>query len=150
MVTFFISLGYVGLFLACFLGATLLPGASEVVVIAMPLLGYDLLNVLIVSSIGSFFGSLVTFYIGQKGGNLILTRYKVDPQKIEQAKNLYQKWGVIVLFFAWLPVIGDPLVLVAGTLRINFWTFSFWVLLGKTLRYIVLLGLVNQLFNRLT
>jgi membrane protein YqaA with SNARE-associated domain len=44
-----------------------------------------------------------------------------------------------VLFFAWAPVIGDPLTVAAGSLEIPVGRFLAWVTLGKAVRYYVVI-----------
>jgi len=50
-------------------------------------------------------------------------------------ERIYKKWGSPALFFAWVPIVGDPLTVVAGALNLNLYLFTFWVVLGKAFRY---------------
>ena len=146
--SFFFQLGYFGLFLISFLSATLLPLASEVFVVAMPTMGYDQWLIIVFATAGSFLGSLTNYFVGKKGGGFILSRYiEMKPETLERAKRFYQKWGPIALFFSWVPFIGDPLTAVAGTFHVDVRVFSFWVIFGKTLRYLVLLGIASQFLD---
>jgi len=146
--SFFFQFGYLGLFLVSFLSATLLPLASEVFVLAMPPLGYDRWLIIVVATAGSFLGSLVNYYVGHKGGDFVLSRYiQMKPQTLARAQQFYQRWGPIALFFSWVPFIGDPLTAVAGTLKLDIRIFTFWVIFGKSLRYLVLLGIASRLLN---
>lgn len=145
MTSFILSLGYVGLFLISFLAATVLPLVSEVVVIAMPPLGYDVKLVVLTATLGNFLGSLTNYFIGWKGGDFVFSRYiKVQPDKLERAQQLYQKWGPVIVFFSWIPVIGDPLTVVAGMFHLRLRVFAFWVILGKGARYLILLGVASE------
>lgn len=148
MTDFALRFGYVGLFIVTFLGSSLLPIPSELVVVPMPSFGYNTWVVLLVATAGNTLGSLLNYYMGKKGTDFILARYiTVPPEKVEQAKQIFKKWGTWALFFAWLPFIGDPLTLVAGVFHVEIKTFLFWVTTGKFLRYVVLLGLVNQILR---
>lgn len=145
MTDFILSLGYFGLFLISFLSASLLPLASEVFVLAMPPLGYNAWWIVVVATIGSYGGSVLNYVVGKKGTDVVLGRYiKIDPKTWAKAEKFYNRWGPVALFFAWVPFIGDPLTAVAGALHMQFGIFSFWVILGKTLRYIVLLGIASR------
>lgn len=140
--------GYLGLFLITFLSASLLPLVSEVVVVGLPALGFDIWLVLIVATAGNFAGSLFNYYLGRTGRNLLDKSFLgADRDKMERAEVLFRRWGAPVLFFSWLPVVGDPLTVVAGALHLGLGRFSFWVLTGKLLRYAVLLGLVSLLLG---
>ena len=148
MTDFIFSLGYFGLFLISFLSASLLPLASEVFVVGMPPLGYNVWGVIVVATLGSYSGSVVNYLIGKKGTDFVLGRYvKIDPKTWDRAERFYNRWGPVALFFSWVPFIGDPLTAVAGALNMHFGIFSFWVLFGKTLRYLVLLGIASRFLN---
>ncbi len=148
MTDFIFSLGYFGLFLISFLSASLLPLASEVFVVGMPPLGYNVWGVIVVATLGSYSGSVVNYLIGKKGTDFVLGRYvKIDPKTWDRAERFYNRWGPVALFFSWVPFIGDPLTAVAGALNMHFGVFSFWVLFGKTLRYLVLLGIASRFLN---
>jgi membrane protein YqaA with SNARE-associated domain len=147
---FFFQFGYFGLFLISFLSATLLPLASEFFVVAMPPLGYQRWLIVLFATAGSFLGSLVNYYVGKKGGGFILSRFmEMKPKTLARAERFYQRWGPIALFFSWVPFIGDPLTAVAGTFHVDLRVFSFWVIFGKTLRYLVILGLASRFLNQL-
>lgn len=142
---FLFQFGYFGLFVISFLASSILPLASEFFVVAMPQLGYSVWWVGIVATLGSFVGSLTNYYIGLKGTDLALGRwFKIDPKSWRRASSFYHRWGAIALFFSWVPFIGDPLTAVAGAFELKLTTFSFWVLLGKGLRYVVLLGIADR------
>ena len=131
--------GYLGLFGVSFLAATLLPLGSEVFVVAMSLGGYDPLMVFVTATTGNTLGAVSNFYVGKYGTRFILSRYvKVDSGKKLNLEQKFQRWGAPVLFFAWVPVVGDPLTVVAGGLNLNLYVFIFWVALGKAFRYALL------------
>lgn len=52
--------------------------------------------------------------------------------------SLYARWVHWSLLASWVPVIGDPLTLIAGVLREPFWRFALIVTLAKGGRYLVL------------
>ena len=140
--------GYLGLFAVSFLAATILPFSSEVVVLLMPRLDYNTWLILIVATAGNYLGGLTNYYVGKKGSDFIFSRFiKIEPEKIERARGLYGRWGAPVTFFSWVPVIGDPLLVVAGMLDMNLLAFTFWVGLGKFLRYGFILGISDRVFN---
>jgi membrane protein YqaA with SNARE-associated domain len=73
--------------------------------------------------------------------------WRVEPEKLERATAIYQRWGAPVLLLAWVPVIGDPLTIVAGLFKLRFSVFVGYVLTGKLFRYAALLGLFLQIAN---
>lgn len=60
------------------------------------------------------------------------TKTKLNSSKVGRKSLDYgHRYGYFALIFSWLPVIGDPLTLVAGVLRLNFIVF---VILAGTMR----------------
>jgi membrane protein YqaA with SNARE-associated domain len=130
--------GYLPLFLLSFLASTLLPLGSEWLLVTMLAGGYEPLSTIAVASVGNYLGAAVTYLIGLWGGSWLIEKIlRVSAEQQERAHRFYQKFGVYSLFFSWLPVIGDPLCLVGGLLRVNFVTFTLLVASGKLLRYVV-------------
>ena len=128
------------LFLSAFGAATLLPLQSEAVLLGLLAEGSRSASVLIaIASLGNILGSCVNWYLGFK-----IEHYKhkkwfpVSEQKMQQAQGIYQKYGFWSLLLSWVPIIGDPITLIAGLLKENFLRFLLMVALAKTGRYVVL------------
>ncbi|ACL04398.1 SNARE associated Golgi protein [Desulfatibacillum aliphaticivorans] len=139
-----IQFGYAGLFVVSFLAATLVPLGSEAAVIAMAASGFDPAMVFIIATTGNSLGALVNYYAGRWGRNFILKKYvDNESQPLERAEKVFARWGTPALFFAWAPIVGDPLTVVAGILRVNIVAFTFWAALGKGARYFLILAGVN-------
>src|SRR5690606_4591263 len=49
-----------------------------------------------------------------------------------------QRFGARTMLLAWVPLIGDPICVLGGWLRLPFWPSVFYMALGKLLRYLVL------------
>lgn len=129
---------YISLFMISFLASTLLPLGSEWLLITMLVAGYNPLAVLATATIGNYLGGVTTYLIGIYGGVLLTQKIlRISVTQQTRAKKYYQKFGVYSLLFSWLPIIGDPLCLTAGILRIDFWLFSLLVLVGKFTRYAI-------------
>ncbi|MEQ9726336.1 YqaA family protein [Pseudomonas sp. WHRI 8822A] len=131
---------YLGLFTAAFGAATLLPLQSEALLVALLLGGGQAAGMLVlVASLGNVLGSLVNWWLGR-----YLERFRdrrwfpVSDRRLLQAQHWYGRYGRWSLLLSWLPVIGDPLTLVAGIMREPLWRFMLIVTLAKTLRYTVL------------
>ena len=130
--------GYVSLFFMSFLASTLLPLGSEWLLVMMLAAGYDPLSVVAVATVGNYLGGVVTYLIGIAGGSWLIEKVlRVSSHQQERARHHYKRFGVYSLLFSWLPVLGDPLCLVAGMLRVNFGLFSLLVASGKFVRYVI-------------
>ena len=133
-------LSYWGLFLAAFGAATLLPLQSEAVLVGLLLHEPDaLVLLLLVATLGNVLGSIVNWLLGRA-----LERWRdkrwfpFSATQLEKAQQRYQRWGQWSLLLSWMPVIGDPLTLIAGIMRESFWRFVLLVTLAKGARYLVL------------
>ncbi|MCM0083979.1 DedA family protein [Geomonas sp. Red32] len=132
----FAGYGYYSLFLLSFLASTLIPLGSEWLLVAMLLAHYDPLKVVAVATAGNYLGALSTYWIGLYGGDFLKVRVlRMDEQSTQKAERFYQRFGSYSLLLSFLPVIGDPLCLVGGVLRVGFLRFTLLVASGKLARY---------------
>ena len=131
------ELGYLGLFITCFLAATILPIASEVFLITMLAEKYDPLSSLLIASTGNTLGSYLNFGIGYIGNPEWLKKLRVKQKTIESWKASIHKYGVWLALLSWLPIVGDIIGIALGFFRANiFWSFIFMAI-GKFIRYLV-------------
>ena len=134
----FAEYGYIGLFTASFLAATILPLSSEIVLSFLLLNNFDPYISVSIATAGNVLGAVTNYILGFWGSSLLQKKlFRLSEKDIDRALQRYQKYGVISLLFAWVPVIGDPLTIVAGMLKINIYLFLILVAIGKLLRYIV-------------
>jgi membrane protein YqaA with SNARE-associated domain len=130
--------GYVALFFMSFLASTLLPLGSEWLLVMMLVGGYDPVSAVATATVGNYLGAVVTYLIGIGGGSWLIEKVmRVSPPQQERAQLYYRRYGAYSLFFSWVPIVGDPLCLVGGMLRVNFGLFTLLVASGKLVRYAV-------------
>jgi membrane protein YqaA with SNARE-associated domain len=137
----------IGLALSAFTSATILPGASEAVLAAMHAAEVRPAGMLLaVASIGNITGSCINWLLGRYLSRFSDRRwFPVSPAQLERASGWYRRYGWPSLLFSWLPVIGDPLTVVAGLLRTPFPVFLLVVAIAKTARYAAVLWLIDQI-----
>jgi membrane protein YqaA with SNARE-associated domain len=130
---------YATMFVSAFVSATLLPFASEAVLLAQLKSGYgSALGLLAAATVGNVGGSTVNWWMGR-----LLLRFQdrgwfpFKPADIARASERFQRFGTGVLLLSWVPIIGDPLTLVAGVLRVPLAVFLVLVTVGKLGRYLV-------------
>jgi membrane protein YqaA with SNARE-associated domain len=114
------------LFVSSFLAATLLPGGSEAVLFGvLKMHPQALWPALAVATLGNTLGGMSSYLIG-----------RILPQR-GTIKGLasVQRSGAPALLLAWVPIIGDPLCVAAGWLRVNAWWSALFIAIGKFLRY---------------
>ncbi len=129
--------GYLGLFLASFLAATILPFSSEVVLGVLLSHDFSPYVTVFVATTGNVLGSVLNYGLGVWGSQILLNKLLgISNLEIGKAENRFKKFGIFSLLFAWVPIIGDPLTVAAGILKINFALFLLLVTAGKFLRYV--------------
>ncbi|WP_122563731.1 YqaA family protein [Pseudomonas viridiflava] len=137
---------YFGLFLAALGAATLLPMQSETVLAGMLLSqAYPAVVLLSVATLGNVLGSILNWLLGR---SIIRLRHKrwfpASETQLEKAQRFYLKYGYWSLLLSWVPLIGDPLTLIAGVLREPLWRFVLIVTVAKGARYLVVAALVTH------
>ena len=140
-----IFISYLKLFIISFLAATILPLSSEIVLTTMLLTNLFEKNILlIIASSGNILGSIFNWYLGKKI-TIFQDRkwFPVSPEQLNKSQKYFQKYGLWSLLLAWVPVIGDPLTLLAGVLKVRFSIFFILVSISKISRYIFILYLVS-------
>ncbi len=139
-----ILISYFQLFIISFLAATILPLSSELVLSTMLLSdSFNKYLLLVVASFGNILGSSVNWYLGKK--ILIFKDKKWFPaneRQIAKGEIYFKKYGIWSLLLAWVPIIGDPLTIVAGILRVKFFIFLLLVSISKISRYIFLIFII--------
>jgi membrane protein YqaA with SNARE-associated domain len=129
---------YGGLFAAALVAATILPAQSELLLAG--LLGAGQQNpwlLVAVASAGNVLGSIVNWGLGRFLIHLRHRRwFPLKPSVYDRAVGWFDKYGLWSLLLAWVPVIGDPLTVVAGALRIDLLRFTVLVAIGKVGRYV--------------
>jgi membrane protein YqaA with SNARE-associated domain len=130
--------GIEGLFFSAFISSTLAPGGSEAVLAYLVSGGhYQVEYLVIVASIGNTLGAMTTWGLGM----LAAKKFPVAallPEKKQNALNVVKKRGLWVLFFSWLPVVGDALCFAGGWLKLPFLPACLTILSGKFARYAVI------------
>lgn len=135
---------YAGLFAAAFVAATLLPAQSEAALAGLIVMGdYSPAALVLVASAGNILGSTVNWLMGRRLEACRDKRwFPVNPKMLDRATGWYRRYGRWSLLLSWMPVIGDPLTLVAGVLREPLWSFVVMVTVAKTARYLVVAAVV--------
>lgn len=136
MQEFLLANGYPALFLLSFLASTLIPLGSEWLLVALIAQHFTPLPVVLVASAGNFLGACTSYAIGFYGSSFLTTRLlRMSERDRERAEWFFTRYGSWGLLLSWLPVVGDPLCVVAGMLKITWPRFVLLVLTGKVARY---------------
>lgn len=138
-----VDLGYLGLFIAAFLAATIVPFSSEVVFTALVLAGLDVWWCAAWATLGNWLGGMSCYYLGYLGKVEWIEKYlKIERSKVERLQNWLRGKGGLMAFFVFLPGIGDIIAVALGFLRANIYLVSISMFVGKLIRYIVWIQMV--------
>jgi len=129
--------GLAGLFLSAFLAATLLPGGSEVALVAFLKTHAELpFTALALATVGNTLGGMTSVWLGRRLPQVPEGRFA------GKAAEWTKRHGAMALLLSWLPLVGDAMCVAAGWLRLPWTPVILWMALGKFLRYLVLLLMV--------
>jgi len=131
--------GLLGLFVASFLAATLLPGGSEAVLLALLLARPEqALPALLLATIGNTLGGMTTYWMAR-----LIPEQKVGGSATAKHLAQLRHWGSPALLLAWAPIVGDALCAAAGWLRLPWLACMLWMAAGKGARYAVLAFVIS-------
>jgi membrane protein YqaA with SNARE-associated domain len=144
MLDSFVEYGYIGLFTASFLAATILPLGSEVVFAGLLAAGLNGWTCVVVASVGNWLGGMTNYYLGRLGKVEWIEKYlKVRQEKIDRMQHWLEGKGAVMAFFSFLPVVGDIIALALGFMRANVYIVNTAMLAGKFFRYVLIMYGVN-------
>ena len=123
--------GFIALFAASFIAATVLPGGSEVVLIAVLHKHPEALwQAVAVATVGNTLGGLTSYWVG-----------RLIPNRVHNKSIIYlHRYGYWALLFSWVPLVGDALAVAAGWLRFSPWISLAAFAAGKLFRYLLVAG----------
>jgi membrane protein YqaA with SNARE-associated domain len=133
------ALPLAALFATAFGAATILPMQSEALLVGLLLADHPPVPLVATASVGNVLGSVVNWLLGRW-----IERFRdrwwfpARPGALARARDWYARYGRWTLLLSWMPVVGDPLTVVAGVLRERLAVFLLLVAVAKTGRYLVL------------
>lgn len=146
--------GLLGLLLSSFLAATLLPGGSEVVLVALLMAHPEQTGAaLLLATLGNTLGGMTTYGMGRLLPQRIIMQSgipgggdgKTARFSVRHTATL-ERWGPAALLLSWVPLVGDALCAAAGWLRLPWLPCLLWMAAGKAARYGVIVLLATR-FN---
>ena len=144
MIDFFYQYGLFGLFVAGFLSGSVFPFNSEAVLTLLIYSGFDVGSSLAVATAGNTLGGISIYYLGFLGKMEWIEKYaKVKPEKIHAILPKLQRYGALAASLSFVPFIGDVVILALGFFRISPFFTLFFMMIGKALRYMAVIGLLK-------
>ncbi len=132
-------MSYISLFFVALMAATILPISSEALLIYYLHDEKSAILLLIAAGVGNTLGSIINYYIGKKGSEYLIRKEKISTIRLQKSENIFKRYGGYALLLSWLPIIGDPLTLVAGLLHYDIKKFIIFVAISKFGRYVLII-----------
>lgn len=132
-------IAYLTLFAVAFGAATILPLQSEGILAGLLLMDYPPTLLVVTASAGNVLGSIINWMIGRQVETFRNRRwFPVSDAQFQRAQRWYQRHGKWSLLLSWVPIVGDPLTVIAGVMREPLPTFVLLVAIAKVGRYVAL------------
>ncbi len=106
-------------------------------------LGYSPFYLLFFATTGNTLGALINYFLGAKGTDYLLSKNIAKERQIAKAHDYFEKYGGWALLLSWVPVIGDPITLIAGVLKYELKWFIMIVMFAKGARYLFAIWLLS-------
>lgn len=138
---FLMDWGYWGIFISGFLSGSILPFASEAVVLSYIYAGLPSVLCILFATAGNSLGGVTCFAIGHLGKERWIDKIlHVSDEKLKRAHRFIHGRGAWIAFFSFVPIIGDVLLVALGLSRSNIWIVITAMTIGKLLRYIIIVA----------
>ncbi|MDD6896157.1 MAG: DedA family protein [Prevotellaceae bacterium] len=139
VMTLLVNYGYMGMLVAAFLAASILPFSSEAVMVALQAAGLDPILLIVYGTIGNVLGSMFNYSIGRLGKMEWIEKYlHVKKEDLDKAHRFMEGRGAWAGLFSVVPVVGDVITVALGLMRANVVIVVVSVTISKLLRYILL------------
>ena len=136
LIEFFKDYGYWGMGMLSFLSGSIVPIASEVLLLFFLGLGMNALLLTVVATIGNTIGGITCFLLGYLADKEMLWRlFRISDKKMQRADELIQKYGYWTAALSFLPALGEVILVALGIMRVNKYKVIAVMALGKFLRY---------------
>lgn len=146
MLDFLIEYGYFGMFVSALLAGSVLPFSSEVVMAGLQAAGSDPMSLLVWGTLGNFLGSCINYGLGTLGRDEWIVKYAhVSPEQLERGKGYVNRYGPYAGLLSWIPLLGSLITVSLGYLRANVWLTMLCILVGKVIRYWIVLFVVGSI-----
>lgn len=130
------NLGYFGLFVGSFLASTVVPFSADALLVGCLAVGLNVIVCFALATAGNWLGGLTSYGIGRIGNMERIEKwFKVSPEKLESQRDKVARWGSLLAFVAWLPIVGDVFAIALGFYKIDWRLCAFWMLVGRALRF---------------
>lgn len=135
-----ISYGPWGMFISAFLAGSILPFSSEAVMVALLAAGVNPWILFAAASAGNTLGGVTCYYVGRMvPADRVQHIFHIKESHLQRAHTLVARWGAWMGLLCWVPVLGDAILVTLGIMRSHPLATNLTMLLGRTIRYAIVL-----------
>ncbi len=136
LIDFFKDYGYWGMGMLAFLSGSIVPIASEVLLLFFLGIGLNAICLTFAATIGNTLGGITCFMMGMLASKEWVMRFfKVPEKRMKRADAIIQKYGYWAAALSFVPALGEVLLLTLGIMRVNPMKVIVVMAVGKFLRY---------------
>ncbi|MBO5865660.1 MAG: DedA family protein [Bacteroidaceae bacterium] len=136
LIDFFKDYGYWGMGVLSFLSGSVVPIASEVLLLFFLKLGLDAVWLTVVATISNTIGGITCFMLGYLTCKATVQKvFRIPDRRMKRADMIIQKYGFWTAALSFVPVLGEVFLVVLGIMRVNKYKVIAVMALGKFLRY---------------
>lgn len=130
--------GYWGLFIGSFLASTIIPFSADLLLIGLLAIGGNIWLCIGIATLGNWLGGLTSYWVGWIGRWEWTERwFKITPAQLEKQKSKIDRYGNLLAFFTWLPLVGDLFAIALGFYKVSPKLSALYMLIGRFLRFLI-------------
>ena len=136
LIDFLQDYGYWGMLLLSFLSGSVIPIASEALLVVLLGVGLNAMWLIVVATVGNTLGGITCFMLGYLTDKQIVQRaFSISDKKMERADSLVQRYGYWAAVLSFMPIIGEAILVALGIMRVDKYKVSIVMAIGKFARY---------------
>lgn len=136
LIDFLKDYGYWGMALLSFLSGSVIPIASEALLVVLLGVGLNAMWLILVATVGNTLGGITCFMLGYLTDKQTVKRvFRISDKKMERADSLIQRYGYWAAVLSFMPIIGEAILVALGIMRVDKYKVSIVMAIGKFARY---------------
>lgn len=136
LIDFLKDYGYWGMALLSFLSGSVIPIASEALLVVLLGVGLNAMWLILVATVGNTLGGITCFVLGYLTDKQTVKRvFRISDKKMERADSLIQRYGYWAAVLSFMPIIGEAILVALGIMRVDKYKVSIVMAIGKFARY---------------
>ncbi|MBR5477982.1 MAG: DedA family protein [Bacteroidaceae bacterium] len=136
LIDFLKDYGYWGMALLSFLSGSIIPIASEALLVVLLGVGLNAMWLIVVATVGNTLGGITCFMLGYLTDKQTVKRvFRISDKKMERADSLIQRYGYWAAVLSFMPIIGEAILVALGIMRVDKYKVAIVMAIGKFARY---------------